>query len=473
MKTVSQAYKQSMQSAFRAQSEVKVVIQGIGGTKVFDTSIIKTLTINNEIDPLSRKLPTELVSFSIIDLEGRYNPYSPTTEWNDADKNASFTVQFGYYVNGSIEWLASDKYILSGRPTFDNGIASFSGHKKLYTLTEKYYKGVFPTTQISYYNLAYAVMTDAGLTSSEYYIDDYLRSYNTKAALPIDSHKNCLQLIAHATGCALYTDSNGVVTIKRINFMFMTPLDFKITRRDVMRSKEKITKLDPLYKAEAYQYSYDATGTSKEIVKNEGVQPTDSYHVEFEMAKSVTVYLNDVSATADIYASAADLSVPEPYESDVIVNGVPVSVGKRLISSYITSDSSGGTDTQDNPLVTEYSVASILWANTAEWLQRRTKSTFTYRGNPELQVLDCVQYENPFGTISNVIILKNNITFNGALSGEITLKDLSQADGEKLYDSLKTVVSDSTGEDITTSEASIVYADYTTQQMDTFITEVL
>lgn len=36
----------------------------------------------------------------------------------------------------------------------------------------------------------------------------------TTAALPIDTHMNCLQLIAHAARCRLFTDDDNIIHIK-------------------------------------------------------------------------------------------------------------------------------------------------------------------------------------------------------------------------------------------------------------------
>ena len=429
MKNVSNAYRQSMRQPFRSQSEVKIQINGSSGIKIFNTSDIKTLNINNEVDPLSRKLPTEFITFSIIDVEGKYNPYSPNTEWEDADKNAEFTVQFGYHVNGSIEWLASDKYVLSGRPTFDNGIATFTGNKKLYTLTGRFYKGTFPQGTVSYSLLAQTVLNDAGLSSSEYYLDPILQSYSTSAAIPVDSHRNCLQLIAHACRCALYTDSNGIITIKEINFIVPNPWDFTITRRDVVRSQENLTKIDPLYKAESYEYSYETEESTRELAKQTNIDATNEYHIEFDMAKNVSVYLDGSvmqSSQVAIYASAADLIISGSGKHSVTVQGKAVSINKIINSAFYTDDTTGGVDVQDNPLITDYSNSLILRENTASWLQRRTKSNFTYRGNPELQVLDCIKYENPFGETSDVIVLKHSLLFDGTLKGELIVKDITK-----------------------------------------------
>lgn len=45
-------------------------------------------------------------------------------------------------------------------------------------------------------------------------IDPTLKQMFTTAALPIDSHMNCLQLIAHACRCRLFTDDDNIIHIK-------------------------------------------------------------------------------------------------------------------------------------------------------------------------------------------------------------------------------------------------------------------
>jgi hypothetical protein len=66
--------------------------------------------------------------------------------------------------------------------------------------------------KISLYDLAEEVLTDAGV--EHYSIDGHLKDIYTKAALPIVTHRECLQIIANAGQCILYTDRRGYITLE-------------------------------------------------------------------------------------------------------------------------------------------------------------------------------------------------------------------------------------------------------------------
>ena len=88
--------------------------------------------------------------------------------------------------------------------------ASFKAVGFLDYSTTTYYQG--KVEEITLYDLAEKVFEDMGITS--YKIDVYLKRLSTKNPLPIDYHKNCLQMIANAGLCAMYEDGNGVITLK-------------------------------------------------------------------------------------------------------------------------------------------------------------------------------------------------------------------------------------------------------------------
>ena len=62
------------------------------------------------------------------------------------------------------------------------------------------------------YDLAIDVLHDAGVTS--YSIPTYLQNIITYAPLPIATHRECLQLIANAGRCVLYTGVDGEIVMR-------------------------------------------------------------------------------------------------------------------------------------------------------------------------------------------------------------------------------------------------------------------
>lgn len=172
----------------------------------------------HDVDPLSRRLPTETMQFTILDYEHKYDPDNPAGIYAYVDKNSPIEIQFGYELpDGSVEWLKPDNYVLNAKPSAQNNQATFNGTGLIGSLTGTFYKSKLGSKSL--YNMAEEVLLDAELTLTEqgtnpWEIDEALKDMFTTAALPIDTHMNCLQLIAHAACCRLYTDDDNIIHIR-------------------------------------------------------------------------------------------------------------------------------------------------------------------------------------------------------------------------------------------------------------------
>lgn len=172
----------------------------------------------HDVDPLSRRLPTETMQFTILDYEHKYDPDNPAGIYAYVDKNSPIEIQFGYELpDGSVEWLKPDNYVLNAKPSARNNQATFNGTGLIGSLSGTFYKSKLGSKSL--YNMAEEVLLDAGLTLTEqgtnpWEIDEALKDMFTTAALPIDTHMNCLQLIAHAACCRLYTDDDNIIHIR-------------------------------------------------------------------------------------------------------------------------------------------------------------------------------------------------------------------------------------------------------------------
>lgn len=172
----------------------------------------------HDVDPLSRRLPTETMQFTILDYEHKYDPDNPAGIYAYVDKNSPIEIQFGYELpDSSVEWIKPDNYVLNAKPSAQNNQATFNGTGLIGSLTGTFYKSKLGSKSL--YDMVQEVLLDAGLTLTEqgenpWEIDDALKDMFTTAALPIDTHMNCLQLIAHAACCRLYTDDDNIIHIR-------------------------------------------------------------------------------------------------------------------------------------------------------------------------------------------------------------------------------------------------------------------
>ena len=189
-----------------------------GVQKKFGNDDIVSIKESHDVDPLSRRLPQETMQFVLLDYEHNYDPDNPAGIYAYVDKNSPIEIQFGYELpDGSVEWIKSDRYVLNGKPATKDNQTTFTGTGLIGSLTKTFYKSKLGSKSL--FAMAEEVLLDADLTLTEqgthpWEIDESLKQMFTTAALPIDTHMNCLQLIAHAARCRLFTDDDNIIHIK-------------------------------------------------------------------------------------------------------------------------------------------------------------------------------------------------------------------------------------------------------------------
>lgn len=189
------------------------------GTKITYTGATLSATSQkHEVDPLTRRLPKKTAKVTILDYENEYNPDNPSGVFRYIEDGARLRIQHGMTVGNAVEWLRPDEYFVEGAPSFSRNTVTFSAVGAMSRLTGTFYKSKIGRKSL--YDMAEEVLLDANLalTSSgghPWRIDTYLKDIFTTAVLPIDTHANCLKLIAHAGLCTLYVDDENNICIDR------------------------------------------------------------------------------------------------------------------------------------------------------------------------------------------------------------------------------------------------------------------
>lgn len=474
MKPTSEVYQANMESPFRRPSHIRITLTSDGVDYVFADNAVLSATRTQDVDPLSRRLPTESFEFTVADFDQVYNPSNPTGRWAATDENAPVMVEYGYEAGGEIEWLDPDYYELDGRPEASSNQASFKASSHLRHLTNKFYK--YSLGVLTFYGLAEAILTDAGVT--DYEIDESLENYEMNAVVPIDTHANLLQMVAHAMGCALYTQGT-TIHIKKLDFTEASIEGSPITLRSIALGGDVVTKTEPLYKVQAYKYNYTndlVMGTVfKALIDVDGEL---DFHCEFTQAASNTFAQISSGGTISnytAYARAADFKISGTGTFTVTVGGYLINTSTDMAEAVASLNVNGGTDVENNPLITNDSTRSALMFRTAQYLLLRITHTIEYRGAPEYEALDGVLFSTFYGTNAEGMILKHTLNFNGALSGELIIKSISEnrISNAILYDDWNAQVLDSRGKEILVLGLEPYYSAYNYIEMDDFITEVL
>lgn len=192
----------------------------IGVNKVFSKKDIFSYDCSHSVDPISAELPKSEVSFSIDNLNEEYNPYNAEGLSKYLIERQEINVRYGYKLANGIEWISGGKYYMSEWNAKQNGMsADFKARDLLEFMTGTYYKGLYNPAGTSLYDLAVDVLEDANLPlnsdgSVKWVIDERLKDIYTVTPLPIDTHANCLQMIANAGESVFYQDREGMLKIE-------------------------------------------------------------------------------------------------------------------------------------------------------------------------------------------------------------------------------------------------------------------
>lgn len=407
------------------RARLESVIYGISTT--FVNSDLTEVYQEHDVDPLSRRLPQERLTFSIIDYAHAYDPENPNGIWEYVDTNSPVSVQYGYETsNNTYEWLKADQYKLSGKPSVDRDIATFSATGLVESMTGVFYKSKLGTK--TFYDMAVEVLEDAGLTptasgGNPWVVDSSLKSMTTTAVLPIDTHMNCLQLIAHACGCKLFTDDDNIIHIEPFSVSGLTSYtQGSLAFRRIKDGSPVITKIERLKAVTVAKYSYSASTSASEIYSGETSEATA--HIEFSgLAQDVNISVSGgtlVSST--VYGRAADL-VMSAGTKTITVTGKPMQEASVVYTFPVAED--GEVDAEENPLITNDTMAYALAAHVMEYLKLRSTYDVETYGNPEFETGDVIGLQTRYSNQVRGLVLTNSVDFNGPLSGSLKIKVLS------------------------------------------------
>lgn len=175
-----------------------------------DEQLISTAR-KNTVAHLSDKLPSKSFTFTIDNLNKKFASDDPHSFVHFLQEQQEVFFDYGRDLpDGSTYAIKGGKVYLKTWSN-DDQKATFNTVGYLDFMDTTYYKGHYEPDGITLYDLAVEVFEDAGIEN--YHIDSFLKRVTTHNPLPVEKHKNLLQLIANAAMCIFYEDRNGDLTI--------------------------------------------------------------------------------------------------------------------------------------------------------------------------------------------------------------------------------------------------------------------
>ena len=364
-----------------------------GYAKKFEMSDILSVNHTLSIDPISSSLPYEKLNLKVHNLNKDYNPDNPQGAWVYFTNGQPLSIRYGLQIDGETEWVEAGKLLLSDAPTVDGSSASFEAVDVLSTLTSAYNKGLWNKGGTTLYDLAFAVLADAGVT--DYILPDSLKDITTLSPLPILSHRECLQVIANAGQCILYTNTRGAVVIENQTHND-TPIDFhldftKMFEKPVVKKTEKLKSVDVTV------HSLHASDERSELCKQTGVNVSGTKDIQlmYDMATDIeATVVGGELLSAKYYANTAFLQISADSTVDVVITGRKIIDDTSIVTTNVNEN--GEVCPMNNPLITDTNRAASVGEWVATYLESRNSYDMNFRQDVTLDINDVVYIHNDF-----------------------------------------------------------------------------
>ena len=386
----------------------------------YSKSNIFSFSHKQEVDPISSTLPKSEISFSIDNVDGSY-------DLNRSDNLSKYLIErqevkarYGYKLGNKTEWIKCGTFYMSEWDAKQSGnSADFKARDLLGFMEGTYHKGVYSEEGISLYDLAVDVLTDANLPllndgSVKWLVDDSLKNVYTNTPLPIDTHANCLQLIANAGGCILYQDRNGILRLEKREGDIT---DYELSLFNCY-SKPDLKLSNPLKQVDVSCYSHSVAAEQTELYKGRLTVPGTT-----ELIITYSGTATDVSArvsngtlnSATYYANVCVLNVTSNGAAWVYVYGKVLTTSSVIVTT--PSGATGEVVTVDNPLISSDSMALNVGAWVESYMKNRKILSPQWRADPRLDANDVITNENSYGK-ENVLMTSVEYSYNGAFRGK-------------------------------------------------------
>ena len=195
------------------QSRLRIYSIRFGYGLVYYNNDVMSSALESYISPIGADVPQIDFTVQLKNYDHYFNVDNPKSAINFLETGQEMEIHYGYQLpnDGGIEWIQGNRLLCSEWES-DDYTATIRCQDIFRNMDSEFYKGMYNSAGVSYYDLAVDVLTDAGLV--DYYIDPQLKNLFTKNPLPRVKHKEALQIIANACRCVLSQTRLGKVQIK-------------------------------------------------------------------------------------------------------------------------------------------------------------------------------------------------------------------------------------------------------------------
>lgn len=394
----------------------------IGVDVSYGKSDLFSYKFSQSVNPLSIALSNTEMSFGVNNLDKSFNPYNAQGLSKYLVERQEVKVRYGYKINDKTEWIDGGTGYLSEWDAPQDGLsATFKTSDLLGFMRNTYYGGTYFNYDKTLYELAEDVLRDANLPthsdgSVKWKIDRVLEGIYVSTPLPIDTHANCLQLIANLGQCAIFQNRDGILEISRTFFHDdVSASDYSINYFNSF-SKSNIELSKPVKEIKVSVYTPKVTTRHEIASVSLNVSGTQEVILLYEV--TATDISADVSGgtidEASYYSNACKLKVSGNGLVTVTVYGNKVETTRT--EYVLPNQETGETVAIDNPLISNSALAFSVgdWVKT--YYNRRMTLSSSWRADPRLDALDVVRNENDYGE-SKVIMTDVTYDYNGAFKG--------------------------------------------------------
>ena len=207
----------------------------------------------------------------------------------------------------------------------------------------------------------------------------------------------------------------------RVSKVYYRETDFTLDFSSIAEKSQSISKIDQLKAVTVARYAYTADSEAQKLY--EETTTKTQLHVEFSgLAQDIQISVSGGSVVSQaIYARAADLVLSSGTKT-VTITGKTLSENSVVVSYPVALE--GEVDKEENPLITNDTMCNALADHVKSYLTMRNTYDADYRGNPEMEVGDIIGLQTAYTPEMDALILVDEITFNGSLSGKMKVKGL-------------------------------------------------